>query len=296
MLDNKLLHALAAVIEEGGFDKASLKLNLSQSAVSQRIRALEEEVGRVLVVRTTPPEPTPAGQSLLKHLRQIRLLEQELAKDMGLHPQDGFVTLPVGVNADSLAIWFLDGLFEYLRENRIILDLYVDDEHQTHELLKRGEVVGCVATREETVKGCRSEWIGVMEYCCVCTPRFRDAWFSRGFTRKSAAKAPAVMFNRKDKGHRDLMERLFPQGIAGAPIWYVPSSEKFVDVVRQGLAYGRLPEMQIRSSLESGELVELLPDSRDPVSLYWHSWDVDSALLAGLYSALVTFFQGNTGE
>ncbi|TIH14067.1 LysR family transcriptional regulator ArgP [Marinifilum sp. JC120] len=290
MLDNIFLEALAAVIEEGGFDKAALKLNISQSAVSQRIRNFEEQLGRVLVVRSTPPEPTEDGRKLIKHLRTIRLMEFELSDSMGLNPSGEFVALPVGVNADSLATWFLDALDGFLKEHNILLDLYVDDENRTHEMLRRGEVVGCIGTVAKPVKGCRSDFLSTFDYLCLSSPEFHERWFCDGFNRETVAKAPAAVFNRKDETQSQMLEKIFPGEMVAHPIFYVPSSESFVDVVCRGLAYGMVPEFQAEQELDSGRLVEILPQGRVPVSLYWHSWNVETPLLDGLRRELVKYF------
>ncbi|NDV21948.1 LysR family transcriptional regulator ArgP [Desulfovibrio sp. JC022] len=290
MLDNIYLEALAAVIEEGGFDKAALKLNISQSAVSQRIRNFEEQLGRVLVVRSTPPEPTEDGRKLIKHLRTIRLMEKELSDSMRLNPSGEFVTLPVGVNADSLATWFLDALDSFLKEHNVLLDLYVDDENRTHEMLRRGEVVGCIGTVAKPVKGCRSDFLATFDYLCLSSPDFYQRWFSDGFDRETVAEAPAAVFNRKDETQSQMLEKVFPGQSVTHPIFYVPSSESFVDVVCRGLAYGMVPEFQVQQELDSGRLVEILPQGRVPVSLYWHSWNVETQLLDGLRRELVKYF------
>ena len=294
MLDNIFLEALAAVIEEGGFDKAALKLNISQSAVSQRIRNFEEQLGRVLVVRSTPPEPTEDGRKLIKHLRTIRLMEHELSDSMGLNPRGGFVTLPVGVNADSLATWFLDALDGFLKEHNVLLDLYVDDENRTHEMLRRGEVVGCIGTGAKPVKGCRSDFLATFDYVCLSAPDFYEQWFRGGFNRESVAAAPAVVFNRKDETQSQMLEKVFPGEPLTHPIFYVPSSQSFVDVVCRGLGYGMIPEFQAEEELQSGRLIEVMEQGRVPVPLYWHSWNVETPLLEGLRRTLINFFSATS--
>ncbi len=290
MLDNRFLEALAAVVEEGGFDKAAVKLSLTQSAISQRIRNLEEQLGQVLVVRSNPPDPTEAGRKLIKHLKQVRLMEHELADSLGLTSGDEFISLPLGVNADSLETWLLDALTDFLHENRLLLDIYVDDENRTHELLRRGEVVGCIGTGSKPLKSCRSEYLATIDYLCVCTPAFYDKWFKRGFNLETVGKAPAAVFNRKDETQSQMLEIIFPGKNVLHPIFYVPSSESFVEVVRRELAYGMVPEIQIKDDLDSGKLIEFLPQGRVKVPLYWQSWSVDTPLLNGLRQVLVKYF------
>lgn len=56
------LAAFAAVLEEGSFEAAARRLSISPSALSQRVKALEDRLGQVLVVRQAPCRPTAAGK------------------------------------------------------------------------------------------------------------------------------------------------------------------------------------------------------------------------------------------
>ena len=71
------MDALAAVAAQGSFEQAAEKLGLTASAVSQRIRALEEETGFPLITRTRPCRPTVQGQKLLRYIRSLEWLERE---------------------------------------------------------------------------------------------------------------------------------------------------------------------------------------------------------------------------
>lgn len=291
MLDNKLLEALACVVEEGGFDKAAHRLNITQSAVSQRVRSLEEQLGRVLVVRSSPPVATKTGRALVRHLRQVRLLEHELGWAVGFRSAGEFTILPVAVNADSLATWFLDAVHGFLEQEKLLLDICVDDENRTHELLKNGEVAGSVGTVGHSVPGGVSEFLGNMDYLPVCAPRFLEQWFGQGFTIEAASQAPAAVFNRKDETQARMLDQVFPDQDVSHPIFYVPSSESFVDVVLRGLAYGMVPRPQARPHLDSGALIEFLPQARVRVPLFWNTWDVQSRTLSGLGRAMKDYFQ-----
>ncbi len=107
MVDYKLLDALSAVIEHGGFERAGEALGISQSAVSQRLRSLEIRAGQPVLVRSPVPHPTLAGQKLLNHVQQVRLLERELAQSLPSFT-DGIRRLRIALNADGLATWWAD--------------------------------------------------------------------------------------------------------------------------------------------------------------------------------------------
>ena len=103
-LDYRALAVLDAVASHGSFEKAALALGISQSAVSQRIKALEDASGRRLIVRGQPAVPTGLGQRLVSHHRNVQLMEAALDIDLG-NP----VSMPeiaLAVDAASLATWF----------------------------------------------------------------------------------------------------------------------------------------------------------------------------------------------
>ncbi len=287
MLDYKLIEALAMVVREGGFEKGANALHISQSAVSQRIRLLEEQMGQVLLTRTTPPRPTSGGQTILKHYLQVNHLEQDLAACAGERAAPFFSTMAVGVNADSLATWFLNAIDSFLMEERVLLDIRVDDQEQTHRLLRDGEVMGCITALDQPMQGCRIDPIGRMIYRMVATPGFVHQWFPDGITMASASRAPAVIFNRKDTLHQQLLTQALGKGPTDMPIHYVPSAEKFADFIASGLAYGMLPEQQIVPLAESREIIDLAPGYSVAVDLYWHCWNLNATLLKKLSEQLI---------
>jgi LysR family transcriptional regulator, chromosome initiation inhibitor len=287
MLDYKLIEALAMVAQEGGFDKAARALHITQSAVSQRVKLLEELTGQVLIARTTPPQATPAGQKLLKHYLQIKMLEDDLIGEMGGLGIKGSTSIAVGINADSLAFWFLEAVHPFLLEERVLLDIRVNDQEQTHQLLKEGEVMGCISTQEQPMQGCRIEYIGCMNYRMMAAPEFAAQWFPNGLTIENVRCAPALIFDRQDELHQKLLLQALDEVPAPIPTHYVPSVEKFADFISMGLAYGMLPDQQSTPMIGTGEMVDLSPDYNVQVKLYWHCWNLKSDLLENLTLHLV---------
>ena len=286
MLDYKLVEAFAAVVGEGGFEKGARVLHLTQGAVSQRVKLLEEQAGCVLLVRSSPPRPTDAGQAMLKHFRQVRRLEDDLDVGLGREPA-GFDTLTVGVNADSLATWFFPAVNPYLDAEPVLLDLSVDDQAETLKLLKSGGVLGCVADRAEPVQGCRVEYLGDMDYRLYASPSYKMKWHPHGVTAEGAEAAPILVFNRKDVMHEELLARALGRPVALRAPFYLPSSERFAPAIASGRACGMLPDQQAAPYLERGELVDLLPGHVFTVRLHWQCWNLESARLTGFTDALV---------
>ncbi len=284
MLDHRLI-AFEAVLQEGSFERAARRLALTQSAVSQRVKLLEAELGQVLLVRSKPVRPTPAGRRLLPYLAQLRLMEAEALRALAPRQAHGPLRLAVGVNADSLATWFIAAVADVVKEEGLVLDCVVDDQDHTHALLADGEVLGCVSTHPDPMRGCAAERLGVMPYLCAGAPDFRARWFPRGLTRSALEKAPAIVFGRNDDMHEAFLQRHFGLDAGQYPHHIVPSSEGFMAFAVAGLGYGFIPEIQARAHLARGELVDLASE-REDVVLYWHHWQVQSPVMARLAQAI----------
>ena len=288
MFDYKLLEAFAAVLREGGFDKAAKVLHLTQSAISQRLRLLEEQTGQILLARSTPPAPTRAGQQLLKHFLQVKQLEEDFRQEMGAGETHDWTSLALGINADSLATWFPRAILPFLRDSNILLDIRVDDQDQTHRLLKEGEVMGCVSTQEQAMQGCRVTYLGCMHYRAWATPSFAATWLPRGLADQETGKhAPIILFNRKDEVHHRLFKELWGLVPAPLPTHYAPSSEQFAHWIAAGIGYGMLPDQQSTSARKRDLLIEVAPGHSVPVNLYWHCWNIQSPSLLRLTTHLV---------
>lgn len=272
-IDPELAATVAAVADEGTLDAASRVLRVTPSAVSQRLKTLEEQLGRVLVVRTKPARLTEAGEAVVRLARQLALLEHDALAELGLEDDEAPRTrIPLAVNADSMATWFLPPLARLSAAHDLDFDLHRDDQNFTARLLESGTVMAAVTSEAAPVAGCSVAPLGVLEYHAMAEPAFADRWFSSGVTREALSAAPFVDFDRRDTLQHEWLERM---GVAhhGAPRHYVPASHDYALAVRLGLGWGMLPLLQKER--------ELVPLGGPPlrVRLYWQQWNLRSALL-----------------
>jgi len=286
MLDQKQGEALLAVTETGSFEQAAARLKLTASAVSQRVRALEMQLGQPLVVRSRPCRPTRAGQRLLRYLVRAALLDAEFLAETAAE-QAAPLPVAIAVNADSLATWFLPALGEFLIRDRVLIDLIVDDQDHTYALLEAGRALGCVSTEPQPLRGCVAEPLGGMRYRALAAPAFRGRWFPHGMTAEAARKAPVLVFNRKDRLQADFLERKFRLPPGSWPCHHVPASEPFLQALLLGLGWGMAPDLQAGAHLAGGALVELAPEAPIDVGLFWHSWKVQSPRLERLSQTVI---------
>lgn len=280
-LDFAQLTAFAAVVDSGSFEAAAKRLHVTPSAVSQRIKALESAMGQVLVRRTRPVEATQAGQVLVRLAGQIALLEGEALAALDTATRSP--RMPIAVNADSLATWFLPALAAL--PDGTIFDIRQEDQDHSAELLRNGSVMAAVTSDARPVQGCSSEPLGAMRYLAVASPHFVGRHFDRGVGAGSLATAPMLIFN-----HKDRLQDRFVEQVAGArldpPLTFLPSSVAFVEAARLGLAWGMAPQEMAAAELAAGRLVELVPGRHVDVPLYWQRWRLDSATLGTLTDAV----------
>lgn len=281
MYDYRLLESLMAVARNKGFERAAEQLCVTQSAVSQRIRLLEEQSGMILVTRTTPVRATEAGKRLIRLCREVQLLEQELVKEQ--QQEQIPLHLTIGVNADSLATWFLPAVSQLLEEDELLIEILSADQSFTMSMLQSGEAVGCVSSSSRALQGCRCIALGSMRYVPVAAPGFSRRWLPEGWDEAAVLKAPGVVYDRDDMLHREFLSRWMN---AQTPVHGIPSSEKFLEWILLGHAWGMVPLIQCSEHLDDGRIVLLSQESLD-VPLYWHRWNMDSQVLKVLSSAVI---------
>ncbi|PCN47357.1 ArgP/LysG family DNA-binding transcriptional regulator [Curtobacterium sp. 'Ferrero'] len=279
------LETLLAVVDHGTFDAAARALSITPSAVSQRVKAMEQQVGRVLVQRSTPVVPTTAGAVLLRHARQARLLDDETTQALGADA-GSVPTIALAVNADSLGTWFLDALALVRVDTEVVFDLHREDQDRTAELLRAGTVTAAVTAEADPVQGCTSVALGVDRYRAVASPSFLTRYLpdvdpSSDSERRLLARldrVPLVDYDRDDDLQQGYLRRVLGHAPRG-PRHFVPTSADFARAVGLGFGWGLLPEAQCTDAIARGELVELVPGRRADVALWWQRWNLASPLL-----------------
>jgi len=291
-IDSRQLSAFAAVLREGSFDGAARALHVTPSAVSQRIKGLEERMGRVLVQRSSPCVATPAGQALQRHAQQLQLLEVDVLQPFGLglpqrqgEPGPPALPLALAVNADSLATWFVPALAAVQAAHPVAFELHVEDQDHSALLLREGRVMAAVTSEPCPVQGCVAEPLGAMRYVAVASPAFVARHFAQGVDAASLAAAPCSVFNARDSLQARFMRRLTRKKLA-PPLHRVPGTHGFVHAALHGLGWGMNPQVLVGGLLASGDLVELVPGQHLDVALFWQHWRIESEALRGLTGAV----------
>ncbi len=282
-IDQGQLEALLAAVSEGTFDAAARTLHVTPSAISQRIKALETRAGRVLLRRTKPVMPTPAGAILLRAARQIQAVADDALAELGDEASGAPITVSLAVNADSLATWFVEALAR--AGPGLVFDIRRADQTRTDELLRDGTVMAAVTASAQPVSGCTVRRLGQMRYRPRASAAFVERWFGGGVSAQALSLAPIVVFDREDPLQDQYLRKRSRRPIA-PPRCYVPGSTAFVEAVRRGLGWGMVPDLQAEPPPGEDVLVEFDRRGVIDVPLFWQQWRRASGVLERVSGAV----------
>lgn len=290
MLDYPAARAVAFVAQTGSFEAASRALGVTPSAISQRVKQLEERLGTVLIERGSPCVATDQGALLCRHVERVGLLEKALADALpgtvrSEEPTQR-VTLDVATNADSLGTWFVAAAAAFGRETGDLLNIVIDDEEHTADWLRRGRVLAAVTALAKPVTGCRVRPLGSLAYAAAASPDYVERHFRAGVTAEALADAPGLTFDRKDRLQHLWIRETFGRAIAYPSHW-LPSTQSFVDASLAGLGWGLSPVHLVRDHLADGRLVELVPGTKLARPLFWQVNRLAADQLATLTSCVI---------
>ncbi|SMO65912.1 LysR family transcriptional regulator ArgP [Ruegeria faecimaris] len=282
LLDPNHLAALSAILRHGSFDAAATELSVTPSAISQRIKSLEDRIGAALITRGAPCTATPAGLRIARYAEDIGLLEAQLARELALEGTSGPTQVRIAIPADSLATWFIAAMAQ---TDELLFDLVIDDQDHSADWLRRGEVSAAVTTGGQPVSGCDAHPLGDFRYIPTASPGFMHKWFRDGVTKSSLAIAPCLTFNQKDGLQKAWFAREFGHYIS-PPSHFLPSSHGFVDAAIAGIGWGMNPIELVQKPLADGLLCPLIPDTPLDVPLTWQVGRVLSSALSPLTAAV----------
>lgn len=289
-MDYAGLRAVAMVVQTGSFEKAALALHVTPSAISQRVKQLEERLGAVLILRGNPCTATEKGEWVCRHMEHVGMLESELFSQLpALLSSDEVssrVTLHIATNADSLGTWFLKAVSAFTHQSGFLLNVAVDDQDHTAEWLQRGRVLAAVTSLEKPVQGCRVTPLGFLRYHATASPAFIDRYFPKGVAETELAQAPALTFNQKDRLQQQWISQVFGASIVHPTHW-LPSTQSFVDAALLGMGWGMNPALLVRNHLAEGRLVELVAGTPLDVPLFWQVNRLAADRLKSLTDAVV---------
>ena len=273
MLDYAHLEALLAVERERSFEGAARALGITSSAVSQRIKLLEERIGAVTLNRQTPVTTTEVGAELCRHAEMVIMLEGEVIQrnrqELG-HNEEDFRKIKIAVNDDSLSSWFMGVLkANSASSNPYLLEISIADQDYSIDQMKTGSALAAISIHKNPVQGFQSTYLGTHIYRATASPAFVERYFPDGVTVEALAQAPALRYSSQDDLQIQWIEQVFDAKVYPQS-HTIPSSHGFVSACLADVAWGMNPALMVDDYIAEGRLVELVPGETLDKPLYWH--------------------------
>lgn len=274
MLEIRDLASLRALASTGSFEAAARVLGITPGAMSQRIRQIEDRLGQIVAVRTSPVRLTATGETLLGLAQQVELVMADTLRSLTSDEVPSSVT--VAVNHDSLASWFLDAVTDFASRSTATLDIRCADQAVTSSLLRSGSAIAAVSAESEPLQGCEVTLLGGLDYATVCTPAFLKEWF--GDAGRPRDGCPVLMFEYSDSLSQRVCERMKPAG-GRVRAHYLPDSNAILAAAAKGMGWAVVPSLMASKTIARGELVAIDPGSPLMVPLYLHHWRLGNVTL-----------------
>lgn len=264
-LDLKHMEALAAVLSTGSFETAAKQLNLTASALSQRVRTLEERIGCVLVVRGAPCVPTVEGRRVWQYAQDIALREHQLISTLGIDLGQDLVPVSIAITPDTLATWFISVMREL---PDLVFELKVDNAENGTRLLSRGDVLAAVTFGQKQVHGCDAIPLGALQYLPVCSPKFFDKWFKDMGRVDALKRAPCLTYNSQDRLQIDFASNVCGEDVR-PPAHYIPDARALAHAAIADMGWVLIPHLMAQPYLDNGQLVLLSEEHHAFSQLTW---------------------------
>lgn len=282
-LNKDHLSALAAILKHGSFEGAATALSVTPSAISQRVKGLEEQVGAALIKRGQPCTATSIGARFARHAEDVGLLEAKLMQDLALDAPANRTPVRLAVNADSLDTWFARAL---TRVPDLLFEIVVDDQDHSADWLRRGDVCAAVTAGDAPAPGCDIQPLGALRYIATASPAFMQQWFKDGVNAATLSRAPCLVFGPKDRLQHNWMAHVTGTDPT-PPVHYFPSTHAYADAAAGGLGWGMNPEPLVRDALAQEDLIAVLPDRPLDVPMFWQISRLLAPALKPLTQAVV---------
>jgi DNA-binding transcriptional LysR family regulator len=263
MLEIKQLKIFRTIVEVGSFTGAGDQLGLSQPAISQQVRTLEETLGVALLVRAgRGARPTPAGDVLFQCARQMldRLDEVERRFAEETAGRAGVVRLGA---PEPPCSYLLPGALVALRRGLPKVDLRVVSGQPAMTLarLAAGDVDVALLPMPVESERLRVVEVGSDEMVAVTPPE--HAWASRArVDATDFATEPLVLYDRASAITEATLGFLLEGGVFPTVAIEIDQLEGVKELVRAGVGVAVVPRWAARREIAAGALAAVTVGER----------------------------------
>lgn len=169
-LSSTQLEAFVAVTKNSSFSKAADQVHITQSALSQRIKNLEEQLGQSLLIRDPAGvRLTEAGEKLLRYCQVKDMMEEEFLSDLGATEQKDLAgTLKIAAYSSILRSVVIPALSPFLRKHpKIQCEFLCKEMHELPQLLQNSQADFIIMDYRLDKASLERKKLGIEEYVMI---------------------------------------------------------------------------------------------------------------------------------
>ncbi|WP_164990484.1 LysR family transcriptional regulator [Agromyces albus] len=294
ILSTDLVRTLAEIAETGSLDAAARRLEITPSAVSQRLKSLETLLGRVVLVRSKPVRLTTAGDSVVRFARQAQQLEDEVLRNLGVVSRGIRPRISVRVDTDLRSYW-VAAVASAAAD--IPVDISMFEEGVWDDGRESGQAAIAVTVRPEEAPGWETISLGSVGFDAVASPAFVERWgLLRAGSLSFSNDAPTVIVRGRERRHNTFLTA--DTHTVSDSITTVPSTEIALAFAEAGHGWCLLPRTVTTTSLQRGRLLRVSTTSiREDYQL--QRWGIHTpaveAVISRLQQTADTLFTSDIG-
>lgn len=223
-LDLELLRSLVAIDEQDSFAAAAIHLGKTQSAVTQQMQRLEDQIGHPLFEKHGRSKRlSPHGQKLLEYARHLLAINDDALRSLQQGSLEG--VLRIGAPHDVADNMLPTLLAQVARVSPLLqLDIHVGRSPFLMESLKRGEIDMTISNRNDP--GLEGVVLRTSPTVWLC---------SANYVHDRAKPVPLILVEGPSVYHRLAREALDAAGIAWSPNYTASSLIGIKAALRAGL-------------------------------------------------------------
>jgi DNA-binding transcriptional LysR family regulator len=234
----RFVEAFYWVVTLKSVTRAAEKLHLTQSAMSSRIAALEQELGTLLLDRRDKSfRVTVAGLRFFAHAERLLALQREIKAEMGGGAQP--VALRVGAIESVLHSWLIDWVRSTReRHPQLALELTVETSPVIVDQLQRGALDLAFAAMPAAGPDVRSQALPLMEMVFV---GHAEQHRRRRYGLEELAALELLTFQRGSLPHLALLDLMRRAGVVPQRVHSLSSISAMAQLVEDGIGVATLP-------------------------------------------------------
>ncbi|WP_288417089.1 LysR family transcriptional regulator [uncultured Acinetobacter sp.] len=241
------------------FNKAAVKLNTTQPAVSQRLNTFEQELGVKLLERTSRSlQLTEKGQIVYAYAEKYIQLNHELLK--ALSEKTALqATIRLGVAETIVHTWLVDFIEQVQQEYpAVTFDIVINITPILKQAVEAGELDMAFLLESSCNFDCVEIPLCQFQHSFLIAPRFHKRFLERQLTLKDVSNSTILTYPKMTYPYMDLKNQLMQHGLKEPKTITSYSLATLIKMTEEGMGIGIIPHLSVIHELREKRL-QILP-------------------------------------